>query len=176
MSYKSEMKHKIEMALNTESQNDVKTMAVIENMYEKALEESKKTGQSIASITYEILEGLEEGYASKPQKVEHILQHATAIITQVIHHSAINNIEKQHQQVRLAHEVLLDTIEAEKIHLSESLEAFEHYAHDNEHHSFKESLRLTEINILKKIHFLSSMLKYKTILHKKESKEIHASS
>ena len=164
MSYKNEVKHKIEMALGTESQNDVKTMAVIENMYEKALEESKKTGQSIESITYEILEGVEEGYASKPQKIEHILQNATTIIAQVIHHSAQAKIQKQHKRVSLAHAVLLDTIEAEKAHLGESLEAFEHYAHDHGHHHFKKSLHLTEINILKKIHFLSNMLQYKTII------------
>ena len=160
MSYKNEIKRNIEMALNTNSQSDVKMISVIENMYRKALEESKKTGQSIESITYEILEGLEEGYALKPHKVEHILQHATTIIAQVIHHSAKEKIEKQYKQVTLAHTVLLDTIEAEKSHLSQSLDAFRHYAHDHGHHHFKESLHQTELNILKKIHFLSTMLKY----------------
>jgi len=164
MSYKSEIKHKIEMALGSESQGDVKTIAIIENMYEKALEESKKTGQSIESITYEILEGLEEGYASEPEKVEHVLQNATAIIAEVIHHSAKAKIEKQHKQVTLAHAALLESIEAEKAHLGESLEAFGHYAHDYEHHHFQQSLHVTELNILKKIHFLSNMLQYKTTL------------
>lgn len=164
MSYKSEIKHQIEMALKSESQDDVKTMAIIENMYETALEESKKTGHSIQSITYEILEGLEEGYASAPQRVEDILQNATRIIAQVIHHGAKEKIEKQHKQFILAQEELLESVEAEKAHLSESLEAFEHYAHDHQHSHFQQSLYRTEINILKKIHFLSNMLQYKTTL------------
>lgn len=157
------------MALESKSQDNVKTMAIIEKMYEKALEESKKTGQSIQTITYEILEGIEEGYASAPERVEPILQNATAIIAEVIDHSAKERIKKQHQQFILAQEALLETIEAEKAHLGDSLEAFEHYAHDHQHGHFKQSLYMTEVNILKKIHFLSNMLQYKITLLK-ESK------
>lgn len=164
MSYKSEIKHQIEMALENESQDDVETMAIIEKMYEKALEESKKTGHSVQSITYEILEGLEEGYASAPQRVEHILQNATTIIAEVIQQRAKEKITKQHKKVTLAQEALLESIEAEKAHLDDSLEAFEHYAHDHKHAHFKQSLHETKINILKKIHFLSTMLQYKTTL------------
>jgi len=164
MSYKSEIKYQIEMALSSESQDEVKAIAIIEKIYEKALEESKKTGHSIQTITYEILEGIEEGYASAPERVEPILQNATAIITEVIDHSAKEKIEKQHQQFILAQEALLESIEAEKAHLGDSLEAFEHYAYDHEHHHLKQSLHLTEVNILKKIYFLSNMLQYKIIL------------
>lgn len=162
MSYKDEV---IRQLTNISSQNDSKSVAdditrMVENIYTKALLESKKTGQSVESITYEILEGLEEGLNTiHKTEIEKVLQNASHIITDVIHKCAQENILQKHQNLKRASEILDETIEAEKAHLLESMEAFKAYAHDHTHTLFADNLYHLQDKLNELIHTVADKIK-----------------
>ena len=164
MTYKDEIKTEIETMLK--NNNESKVIPYFKILFKKALEESKSTGQSVESITYELLEGLEEAYTLQQEKIEDILQKASQVIIDIIHDSAKNNITKKHQKVNSALDELINTVEFEKYNLKESLDAFKHYALDHNHKNFKENLINLELSVIKRINKLSNMIKYKLQIKK----------
>ncbi len=157
MSYKDEIKRMLTTIANkNEHEESLENITkVIETIYTKALLESKKTGQSVESITYEILEGVEEGLdAIHKIKIEQVLQNASDIITDVIHKCAQENISHKHQNLQIAAKKLEETIEAEKSHLLESMEAFKAYANDHTHIHFEKNLHQLEEKLK---HFLNTV-------------------
>ncbi len=160
MSYKDEIRKKVQ-ALFKEGKFDYKKVeSVLKDVYKKALYESKKTGQSIESITYEILEGIEEGVGLKSEKMQEILKNAAETITELIHESAHESIFKSHKAAFVATEKLQDTIEAEKSHLLESIEAFRAYAKDKSHHIFENNLHKTEKKVVTWIDKIADKIDY----------------
>ena len=107
-----------------------------------------------------MLEGLEEGLNTLHKKrVEGLLHTASRIITNVIHQCAQENILHKNQNVKLAMEKLHDTIEAEKAHLLESMEAFKAYAHDHTHTIFAKNLHHLQENLNQMIHTVTDKIK-----------------
>ncbi|HFQ61734.1 MAG TPA: hypothetical protein ENK39_05485 [Epsilonproteobacteria bacterium] len=159
MSYKNDLKHKIASVLHHKSDSSSHPIAqTLHAIYKQALEESKQTGQSVSSITYEILEGLEESHQEHLEHIESQLSHASSVITMIIYESAQKRIEEKEKKLQQAKAQLVDTIEAEILHLLESLDTFDAYANDKSHTVFKQSLSKTKIDILEKIDVLKTLL------------------
>ena len=157
MSYKEELKHEIVSILSPSAQyHDISV--ILDRLYTRALEESKKTGQSISSITYEILEGIEESHYQHKAQVETQLSHAYVIMGLIIYQIAKKNIEEKEKKLQLAKAQLIDTIELEIFHLLEFIETFESYADDKSHRQFKQSLSKTKSDILDNINTFKTLL------------------
>jgi transcription initiation factor TFIIIB Brf1 subunit/transcription initiation factor TFIIB len=162
MSYKDEIKTKLAELSFSDDNKGLETHIndIIKTVYRKALDESKKTGQSVESITYEILEGLEESLNSMHKnRVEDLLHSASQTITNVIHRCAQENISHKNKNVQRAINHLQDTIEAEKAHLLESMEAFKAYAHDHTHTLFAKNLHHLQEKLTKMIHTVTERIK-----------------
>ena len=157
MSYKEELKDEIASILSPDvQQQDISV--ILHTLYTRALEESKKTGQSVSSITYEVLEGVEESHYEHREHIENQLIHASSIIALIIYKSAQKSIEEKEKKVQQAKAQLIDTIEMEILHLLESIETFESYAQDKSHSQFKQSLSKTKSDILDNIDTFKTLL------------------
>jgi uncharacterized protein YutE (UPF0331/DUF86 family) len=162
MSYKDEIKTKLaELSSSNDSRElEARINKTVQIVYTKALNESKKTGQSVESITYEILEGLEESLNTMHKnRVEELLHSASQTITDVIHRCAQENISHKNKNVQKAINHLHDTIEAEKAHLLESMEAFKAYAHDHTHKIFAKNLHHLQEKLTQMIHTVTEKIK-----------------
>ena len=162
MSYRSEIRAKVAALSLMDEKRDFESRIkeIIEDLYIKALDESKRTGQSVESITYEILEGLEEGLNTLHRDlVEQLLQAASKTITDIIHKSAQENISRKNRNIQLAIDKLHDTIEAEKAHLIEAMEAFKAYADDHTHRHFAENLHHLQERLEKLLHTVTDTIK-----------------
>jgi molecular chaperone GrpE (heat shock protein) len=125
---------------------------ILQTVYTQALEESKRTGQSVSSITYEILEAFEEAHHSGYTKErETQLIHASTIIVKIIYENAQKSIEEKEKKLAHAHEELINTMEKEILHLLESLETFNDYANDQSHGMYKKSLSHIKSDIINKV-------------------------
>jgi len=157
MSYKEELKDEILSILSPSVQyHDISV--ILDTLYTRALEESKKTGQSVSSITYEILEGIEESHYQHRAQVEPQLSHASMMMGLIIYQGAKKSIEEKEKKLQLAKAQLIDTIELEIFHLLESIETFESYADDKSHRDFKQSLSKTKSDILDNINTFKILL------------------
>ena len=162
MSYRDEIRTGVAelSSLDNSKQLEMQIDEMIRSIYTKALNESRKTGQSIESITYEILEGLEEALnAIHKNRVEELLQTASKTITDVIHQCAQENISHKNKNVQQAIDTLHDTIEAEKAHLLESMEAFKAYAHDHTHTLFAKNLHHLQEKLNQMLHTVTEKIK-----------------
>ncbi len=157
MSYKEELKHEIASILSSDVQHQ-DISVILHTLYTRALVESKKTGQSISSITYEVLEGVEESHSEYRELIEKQLSHASGIIAIIIYKSAQKSIEEKERKVQEEKAQLIDTIELEILHLLESIETFESYAQDKSHTQFKQSLSKTKSDIIDNIDTLKGHL------------------
>jgi len=159
MSYKNDLKYKIASVLHHKNDHSPHTITqILHTIYKQALEESKQTGQSVSSITYEVLEGLEEGHYEYPEHIEKKLSHASVMIALIIYESAQKNIEEKEKKLQQAKAKLIDTIELEILHLLESIETFESYAEDRSHTQFKQSLSKTKSDILDNVDTFKALL------------------
>ena len=147
MSYKNDIALKLTNLLEKGEVKESEIIKVVERVYHDALMEGKIVGQSIESITYEVLEGVETSLKSSDQKVESILEKVVESITKVIHKSAKEDIQKTYKAAYTAEQRLYDRIDAEKANLLESLEASKAYAKEKAYHHFEKQLEKTERNI-----------------------------
>ena len=157
MSYKEELKDEI-VSISSPHVQQQDISGILHTLYTRALEESKKTGQSISSITYEVLEGLEESHYEHREHIEKQLSHASVMIALIIYKSAQKSIEEKEKKLEQAKAQLIDTIELEILHLLESIETFESYAQDKSHTQFKQSLSKTKSDILDNIDTFKALL------------------
>ena len=137
----------------------------LETLYTKALRESKKTGLSVESTTYEILEGLEEAlhqHGLDKTQVQTILHHASESITEVIHTCAQESVSHSHHNLMIATQKLQETIEAEKAHLLESMEAFRAYAKDHAHVDFEKKLSDLQQKLNQLLHTVTEKIREHT--------------
>ncbi len=156
MSYKEEIREKI-MAIDVPQRPyEDAVYAIIEDVYKRALDEAKVTGQSVESVTYEILEGIHEALHDKN---EMILQNATDRITQIIHDNAHNCIDMSAKRAHNAHLQFQETLEREKAHLTESLDAFRAFAKEHALHKLTLHLKKTDESIKSLMYKLSEKFK-----------------
>jgi hypothetical protein len=154
------MKLEIEKLLEQIPPHEKQIDRVIRRVYARALEESKRTGSSIESMTYEILEGIENGLSSSPELIEETLQRASLLIADLLHHSAKEDIAKKERKIALAKAALLQTVEAERQHLMESLDAFRAYAQEHQYREFQKSLHVTSSTIMQYVLKLAGEIMY----------------
>ncbi len=156
MSYKEEIREKI-MAIDVPQRPyEDAVNEIIEDVYKRALQEAKVTGQSVESVTYEILEGIGEALEDKN---ELILQNATDKITKIIHDSAHNCINLSAKKAHHANLQFEETFEREKEHLKESLDAFKAFAKEHSLSKLTMHLTKTEASVKSLIHSLSEKFK-----------------
>ncbi len=170
MSYRDVMKERLEI------DRDICIDKVIEEVYTRALEESKKTGQSVESITYEVLEGLEEGYTKKTEMLEEVLKRAILVISKVIHQSAMENILKKDERIHLAKLQLENSIEEEQMRLKDSLDTFKHYAEDKSYKTFKVYLEEIESEIEEMVNLLENKMQYNHTINLQKGKDAYEHS
>jgi cellobiose-specific phosphotransferase system component IIA len=114
----------------------------------------------VESITYEILEGIEEGMREAPERIEPVLQEASRVMTEILHHSAQEDICRQQKRLIHAKTALEETIEAEKLHMLESLKTFEGYAKERAYHHFEKSLLEVGHKVMRYVVKLAGEIKY----------------
>ncbi len=149
MSHKEDVKQSISHDIMIEN---------LQTVYKCNLEDSKKTGQSISSITYQMLETIEENYDKHKLNIEVQLIKASTIIVQLIVESAQKNITEKEKKLASDYASLRDTIESEILHLLESIETLEAYANDQSHIYYKKSLSHIKSDIINRIHEFKTLL------------------
>ncbi len=130
----------------------------LKDVYKEALRESKKTGQSISSITYEILDSLEESYKRYSLDVEKNLIDSSYMILTLIHENSRVQIDTKEERFHLIKYDLIDAIEREIHILDEFLETVEEFANDSSYEIFKKSLSNLKDDTMKKIKYLKIKL------------------
>lgn len=149
MSYKDEIKVKLSSMLDSASKvSDGVIRQLLHEYYVASLKEAEITGQSIVSINYEILEGIEEAYHNKPNEVEEVLLHASVLMSSVLYEDSRKKIIEKERKLELAKDELQNTVRMEIWHLLESVETIEHYAQDNSHEQLEISMAKIKTDIL----------------------------
>jgi len=160
MSYREDVKQMIEKLLEEMPPEEGKIDREIRKVYAKALEEAKQTGASVESMTYEVLEGIGEGLSKSPELIEPTLQRISLIMADLLHHSARTDIERREKHLAFAKDALAETVEAEKMHLMESLEAFRAYAQEHRYSELQKSLHVTSSTIMQHVLKLAGEIMY----------------
>ncbi|HHD77974.1 MAG TPA: hypothetical protein ENK97_04280 [Campylobacteraceae bacterium] len=144
MRYKEEVKAKIASISDGEEAYEEQVRRIVTEIYSRALDEAKVTGESVESVTYEILEGIQEALL---ERHEEILRRVSEEMVDIIHAHANDCIELQHKKAKAAQEAFEETIAREKAHLHESLEAFRAFAKEKSLHHFAAHLQRVEAHI-----------------------------
>ncbi len=134
--------------------------ALIEECYREALYESKKTGQSVESMTYEILEGVGEGSLLKPEYAEEVLENILNIISATLEESAQESIYRKKRKLYWAKMQLSETIETEQSYVKEAIEACREYAKEKSLKTLEEQLHQYESKLSRNIYILAEKIKY----------------
>ncbi len=121
VSYKEDIKNEIAKIPADHPTYESAVTRKIGKVYTRALRDSTKTGESLESFTYEILEGVAEALE---ERSERILQESMETITKILHENARSCIEISYRKAQIAQARFLETIEHEKMQLAESFEAF----------------------------------------------------
>jgi len=156
MSYKDDIKQCIE----NNPYNDKRLTELLEDYYRKALYESKKTGQSIESMTYEILEGMTESSLFKEACAEEVLENILDIIGNTLKESAQESIYRKKKKLYWAQMQLSETIETEQSYIMESLEACREYAKEKSLKTLEARLHQYESKLSDSIYILADKIKY----------------
>jgi len=122
---------------------------VIGRWYARALEEAKRTGGSIESLTYEILEGIEDGFAEHPEKIESVLPVASHVMTDLLEHSIKEDILRHQRKVAFAQKALEEVKQTQQLHLQASFETLKEYAKEHHYTLFEEHLHQMMENMRK---------------------------
>ena len=169
MSYKEEVKTKIGAIKDGEEAYEARVSEIVREVYARALEEAKITGESVESVTYEILEGIQEALLDRH---EEILRKVSEKMIEIIHDQANDCITVKHQKARQAQQALEETIEREKAHLNESLEAFRAFAREKSLSRFAHHLQQMEAHVKGLIHGLTQRITFLgDAAHKNTEKE-----
>ena len=161
MSYKNSMKKRIEAISIEDAAFDDKVIQEIKKVYKQALDESRITGESIESVTYEILEGIEELLLDHN---EVILAKVSDIMIDTIHQSAQACIANHEEKVVRATADLQESVAKEKTHLLESMKAFQDFSQEKSLKHFMQHLHKKEEKIKELLEHLSKRL----LSHQKE--------
>ncbi len=155
MSYKKIIKEKIE-ALSEEEELENALLQILQEVYNVAVKESERTGQSIESITYEVLEGVDEALRERELAFESILKSIVERMTGIVYANAEHNIQKNRYILFLATENFNDAVERQQHHLIDTLNTCKLYARENALHSIIDRLRDVEQRVMQWIELLDN--------------------
>lgn len=159
MFYKIGIKSKIASISNNSPDMSKSVMDALKIVYEDAIGGARKTGESIESITYEVLEGIEEELTSKQLDMEAILNGVVEEMVELIYDHAQENIRRSRIKKERAQEHFNETVEKEKAHLLASMETFQLYAKEKKLPNFEKNLHVIELQVSQKIEAIHQMLK-----------------
>lgn len=148
MSYKDAIKNRIEVISQDVVDFDDEVIRGIEEVYQKALEESRITGESVESVTFEILEGVEEVLFAHHEST---LAKVSDKMTDIIHQSAKICIDTREKKLEHAIVDLRESVAREQSHLQESMRAFHAF-------SKEKSLRRLRGHLLEKEKHIQALL------------------
>ncbi len=157
MFYKTRIKSQIASIKDESFDMNHQIMDLLQRIYDDAMTRARKTGESIESITYEILEGIEEGLMSKQLDSDDILNGVADTMVELIYDHAQENIRQSQIKKELAQEHFKEAIEKEKAHLLSSMETFQLYAREKEVPKFEKNLHVIEAKVLHKIEAIYHM-------------------
>ncbi|GEM_PF-2269616 len=160
MFYKTRIKSQIASIADDSPDMNHQVMDLLQRIYDEAMTKTRKTGESIESITYEVLEGIEEGLLSKKLDIDEILNGVADVMVDLIYDHAQENIRKSQIKKELAQEHFKEAIEKEKAHLLSSMETFQLYAHEKDLPHFEKNLHLIETKVSQKIEEIHHTFKH----------------
>ncbi len=160
MFYKTSIKSEVASISHDSPDMSRKVMESLKRVYDDAITKTRKTGESIESITYEVLEGIEEGLISKKLDIEDILNGAADAMVELIYDHAQENIRKSQIKKELAQEHFNEAIEKEKAHLLSSMETFQLYAREKELPNFEKNLHVIETKVSQKIRAIQNTFEH----------------
>ncbi len=162
MFYKASIKSKI-ISISDESPDmSRKVIDSLKTVYEDAIGGAQKTGESIESITYEVLEGIEEGLMFKKLDIKDIFNRIVDEMVELVYDQAQENIYRSQIKKELAEEHFNEAVEKEKAHLLASMETFELYAKEKELPNVEKNLHVVETKVSQKIEAIHNMFKRNT--------------
>ncbi len=156
--YRQEMKTCIEKLLKEKPAEEALKTAV-EQVFSKALDESIVVGESIESVVYEVMEGIDESLAEEKKK-ELYLHRASELILDAVHHKILEQLCRDEKNVLRAKAQLHETLEEGTGRLQAAMEAFRHYAEDKHRMKLLEDLHKTEQKTVELIHHLAEKFRY----------------
>ena len=197
MSYKEEIKSKVEAIVAKGHDVDAKIIETVKTDFVKTLATAKKSGISLKTATYETLEGIEEGLKASGHKTEDILKKSANAMVEVTKKSSEEAIAKSKEIAQKSKDTLdseinktkegiekvNDTVKnkmqtsytdfhakvsSEKEHLQDISEGIKEYSVEKSHHLLSSSVDKTK----EAIHQLDTSFKeHSTALleHTKES-------
>ncbi len=130
MSYHEEIRREIGTSWREHEGDEAEIVTAVEHVFSRALEEARVTGQSIESIVYEILEGVDEALGVRQEHKERILSAAVERMAKTMQQDAGRAVERSAEALRLARMRFDESIEREKAHLKEMLGAFLGFAQE----------------------------------------------
>ncbi len=192
MSYKNDVLIKIKNIIAQDEDIESEIEKFIKNDYKRLIEDYKKTGQSIEGITYEMLEGIEDGLQNSTKQSKEILKNSSKILIDTAKESAkesveesfnlinkhkeefnkeLNNIDNNLNKINIlfkkdlekAYRQFYENIEHEKSHLLEVINGISIYSKDKSYNFFEESLKKGKDGI----NFIDNFTKkYKRSVHR----------
>ncbi len=160
MFYKTSIKSEVASISKDSPDVSKKVIDSLKRVYEDAIGGARKTGESIESITYEVLEGIEEGLTSKNHDIEDILNGVAGEMVELIYDHAQESIRRSQIKKDLAEEYFKEAIEKEKAHLLASMETFQLYAKEKELPNFEKNLHVIETKVSQKIEAIHNTFKH----------------
>ncbi len=147
--YSEKMRTAVAQYLRSGRNADDAAREAIESLLPELLRDTKRVGESLESMVYEMLEGVEKGMGDVQAK-DVALQQAFERMIEIIEVCAKQDICRDRKRVTAAKAQLDERIAMEKAHLHEALEAFRHYARDTHRQSLIEKLHLLESAVVKR--------------------------
>ena len=163
MSYKDDIKKEITLAYISKDIN--KTIVdIVESIYLKALKESKITGESIESITYSILDGVEE---SLKENSKELLFSSIDKIIDTLYLKAIKSFQERKEKISHMQTILYDTLNRDKEELKSIIHIINCFRKEKKLDNMESYLDKTESKINNLIKNLNLKGENINISHKK---------
>ena len=106
MSYKEQMKEKVETIVAKGHDVNNQIVAMVKNDFKQIITDCKNSGTSLKSATYETLDGIEEGLKASGYETKKILKESTDAMVEATKESANATIEKSRKVAQKSKDAL----------------------------------------------------------------------
>ena len=163
MSYKDKIKEQVKAIVASGKNVEAGIVAMVKKDYEQTVKDSKVAGQSLKKVTYDTLEGIEEGLKSTKYNTKEILKKSSDTMVEVVKKSANTSIDETNKlledaqaklhksvdnvksaakdKVDAAYEALHQKTQEEKEHLSEVAKGLKEYSKEKAHNILDSSVQ-----------------------------------
>lgn len=173
MSYKEQMKAKVEAIIAKGHDINHEIVQMVKDDFKQTIDDCKKSGTSLKSATYETLDGIEEGLKASGQKSEEVLKDSANAIVDATKKSSEVTVEKTREAAQKSKDALDNEIakakegikgvnssikdkmrasyadfqeksETEKEHLQDVADGIKEYSVEKSHHLLSETVDKTK--------------------------------